>query len=953
MKKILSVLLAALMLLSMLPAGIAETADDPELAPAEWVEAEAPAEALPAEPADDPVADDPAEPAEDPVADEPVADNPATPAEPEEDDPAAPAAVPAAEPEEDDPADKPLLPLDPGEGIPPFGPEEDAEFSWEDEPITFVPASDGLPSARVRAERYIDSVLYPDRQTAGTLGTVAGSNLTGNEKALYTAIVALCKQVADGELTSTKFTITYDKLGWEWTAADLGVSTIVENRQITAEAQAAIDARTAFDAQKLMHALMMDLGYELYWYDTTEGFTYGRSYYGGASKIQVNQRLSFFVAGDYAADDTYFTVSTRWSASVRQARNNAASIVSENASKNDYEKLRAYASEICKRTDYNWDAVAEDSEMLYGNPWQMIWTLDDDTTNMVVCEGYAKAFQYLCDLTTFRGSVQCYTVSGEILGGGHRWNVVRMEDGENYLVDVTNCDEGNYCNYYLFLIGYSATNSLTSPTYYDMLQSNAALLRYSYKDWASDTFTAQQLRIADHDYNPIWGNYTVTFKGNGGTPSRSSKTVSYRHMYGDLPSATRTGYTFDGWYTAAYSGTRVYWDTKVTRTSNQTLYAHWHVNKYTASFDANGGSCATLSKTVTYDANYGTLPTPTRDHFTFAGWWTAKSGGEQITASTKMTTARNHTLYALWIPQPSNIVSTTVTFEGQLSMSCYVVLSDGVLDDPNAYAEINFYHQTSSDTKRIAVKDAPTSEKDGVTRRKFEINVFAINMRDTLNFKLYDGDGNELPLTYKGTAISGGFDYTVLSYLRGRQQNSSSETMRSLAYAAEYYGTAAQLYFGYRTDQLTTAEINSMKSAIAGDGIKEALSAYAGVENGDLPAGISKKSTTVVFEADNSLREYFYTDSLTGYAFTLDGHSVTPRLFSTGRYYIEIPNIAAVDLGNPHTFTASKNGVTFTHTTSGLGYCYGRVTNSSNADMVNLAKTTYLYSMAARAYFGK
>ncbi|MCC8046696.1 MAG: InlB B-repeat-containing protein [Clostridiales bacterium] len=67
----------------------------------------------------------------------------------------------------------------------------------------------------------------------------------------------------------------------------------------------------------------------------------------------------------------------------------------------------------------------------------------------------------------------------------------------------------------------------------------------------------------------------VTFKGNGGTAGSSSIYVVTGKKYGTLPTATRTGYTFAGWYTAKSGGTRVKVSTKVTATANSTLYAHW------------------------------------------------------------------------------------------------------------------------------------------------------------------------------------------------------------------------------------------------------------------------------------------------------------------------------------------------------------------------------------------
>ena len=80
---------------------------------------------------------------------------------------------------------------------------------------------------------------------------------------------------------------------------------------------------------------------------------------------------------------------------------------------------------------------------------------------------------------------------------------------------------------------------------------------------------------------------------------------------------------------------------------------------YTVTFDANGGTApAPASKQVTYDATYGTLATTTRNGYTFTGWFTAGTGGTQVTSGTTVTTAANHTLYAQWTAN-----AYTVTFD--------------------------------------------------------------------------------------------------------------------------------------------------------------------------------------------------------------------------------------------------------------------------------------------------
>lgn len=66
------------------------------------------------------------------------------------------------------------------------------------------------------------------------------------------------------------------------------------------------------------------------------------------------------------------------------------------------------------------------------------------------------------------------------------------------------------------------------------------------------------------------------------------------------------------------------------------------------SFDANGGTVSEESKTVYYGQAYGNLPTPTREHYTFAGWYTAKENGTEVTAETIVNALANQTLYAHW-----------------------------------------------------------------------------------------------------------------------------------------------------------------------------------------------------------------------------------------------------------------------------------------------------------------
>ncbi|MBO4266196.1 MAG: InlB B-repeat-containing protein [Lachnospiraceae bacterium] len=161
------------------------------------------------------------------------------------------------------------------------------------------------------------------------------------------------------------------------------------------------------------------------------------------------------------------------------------------------------------------------------------------------------------------------------------------------------------------------------------------------------SITADQTLYAHWDAN----KYTVTFDGNGGTPSESSKAVTYGSKYGTLPSATRPGYKFDGWFTEQTGGTKITNTTIVSIASAHTLYAQWSVCTYTVTLDADGGSfgsAATKTITVTYGGKYGELSEPARTGYDFDGWYTEKTGGTRITADSTVEIGSNHRLYARW-----------------------------------------------------------------------------------------------------------------------------------------------------------------------------------------------------------------------------------------------------------------------------------------------------------------
>ena len=134
--------------------------------------------------------------------------------------------------------------------------------------------------------------------------------------------------------------------------------------------------------------------------------------------------------------------------------------------------------------------------------------------------------------------------------------------------------------------------------------------------------------------------YTITLDTSGGSVSQKRITVEYGSSF-DLPTPTRSGYRFAGWY----YGSDEFSDYGVWEYEDDiTLKAKWIAETYTVSLDAAGGSLSSSGFNVEYDESY-TLPTPTRDGYEFDGWY---NGSSKVASSGKWTIAKNVTLTAKW-----------------------------------------------------------------------------------------------------------------------------------------------------------------------------------------------------------------------------------------------------------------------------------------------------------------
>ena len=153
---------------------------------------------------------------------------------------------------------------------------------------------------------------------------------------------------------------------------------------------------------------------------------------------------------------------------------------------------------------------------------------------------------------------------------------------------------------------------------------------------------------------------TVTFNANGGSGSMSAETENAATPL-TSDSFTRSGYTFNGWNTAANgSGTAYANDATYDFATSTTLYAQWKANpSYTVTFNANGGSGTSMTAETKNVPTALTSDSYTRAGYTFNGWNTAANGsGTAYGNGATYAFTASTTLYAQWKANPSY----TVTF---------------------------------------------------------------------------------------------------------------------------------------------------------------------------------------------------------------------------------------------------------------------------------------------------
>ena len=160
------------------------------------------------------------------------------------------------------------------------------------------------------------------------------------------------------------------------------------------------------------------------------------------------------------------------------------------------------------------------------------------------------------------------------------------------------------------------------------------------------------------------GNGTLIGKTYKYGAGEDTLTAIYTENDIELPTPTKAGYTFQGWYSDE-ACTEKFGDAGYTYnpTEDGELYAKWAANTYTITFNVNDGdNLENNTKDVVYAEKYGELPIPTRAGYTFVGWFNSVS--KEITADSIVDITENIVLTAKWTE--SELTITFDVYKGQV-----------------------------------------------------------------------------------------------------------------------------------------------------------------------------------------------------------------------------------------------------------------------------------------------
>lgn len=268
---------------------------------------------------------------------------------------------------------------------------------------------------------------------------------------------------------------------------------------------------------------------------------------------------------------------------------------------------------------------------------------------------------------------------------------------------------------------------------------------------------------------PAKTSYTVSYNKNGGSTTPSNQIKWFGTNITLANAISRDGYTFKNWNTKA-DGTGTAYSACDTYSTNAavTLYAQWTANKYTITYNPNGGNLgsvpATQQKTHGVPTTLSTYK-PTRTNYIFLGWSTSSSATAATYAAGESYTANaNITLYAVW--------QLAYKKPRIKSFKVFRCNSNNTLDDSGTKFGYSFDWETDLDVQSIKITWKPTNgnteydvkSKESVSGRSGSCSMYGaldgFDLDTTYTFTLTISDGIGERYSIAAATLSGS-KYTI------------------------------------------------------------------------------------------------------------------------------------------------------------------------------------------------
>ena len=194
--------------------------------------------------------------------------------------------------------------------------------------------------------------------------------------------------------------------------------------------------------------------------------------------------------------------------------------------------------------------------------------------------------------------------------------------------------------------------------------------------------------IGDKTYKANWvsNSYKVSLNANGGVVNEDYIMISYNSLYGTIPTPTRVGYTFEGWY---YNDTLITEDSIQDKEFDHELVANWKTIQYDITYNLAGGTASPLQTSYNIESDSFVLPVPTRTGYTFTGWTGTDLSSLSKNVTINKGTIGNRSYTANWT---INYYTVNYYVNGSLWATRSVAYNTA-LENLDAQSALDIYHK--------------------------------------------------------------------------------------------------------------------------------------------------------------------------------------------------------------------------------------------------------------------